>query len=251
MRKLILFAIILAVANACVFDTTKKEEDSGSKKSKKEGVAVSKYPNGKIRSEITMKNGKKNGRATDYYESGVKHLEIDYVNNIKHGWARRYYENGKLYQETPYDSGEMHGIQKKYRENGKLSAEIPYRHNLPCMGLKEYVLDGSPKTNYPTIVVTPVDNLWRDGEYILKLSLSDKSRAVEFFEGDLDEGGCLGFNAVPVGKTDPTGVAIISYRLPPGGFVMETINIIAKVQTLQGNYYITQRKYNLAIENKP
>jgi hypothetical protein len=46
------------------------------------------------------------------------------------------------------------------------------------------------------------------------------------------------------------GVGKLYYMLPPGGFVMEKLNIIAKVKTDLNNYYITQLSYNLAVENR-
>jgi hypothetical protein len=47
---------------------------------------------------------------------------------------------------------------------------------------------------------------------------------------------------------DGKAKARIAYRVMPGEFIMGNINIIAKVETLTGNTYITQRPFNVAVE---
>ena len=36
---------------------------------------------------------------------------------------------------------------------------------------------------------------------------------------------------------------------PPGGFVMEEVGIIARVETRHGNYQLVTAKYNVAVDN--
>ncbi len=245
--KHLLLVILLVLFYGCLPIQT--EEKKGKAKIEKDGVRKTHYPSGQLRSEIPIKDGKKNGLARDFYSDGKPHFEINYVNNRKHGITRMYYQNGKLYEETPYDNDRIHGIKKRYRQDGKLSAEAPYNFDEPCTGLKEYLVDGSPKKKYPTIVVTPVDNILRDDRYILRLSMSDKSKNVTFYTGSL-KGGCIDGSLEQVFETPKKGVSEISFYLPQGTYLMEEVNIVAKVKTPQGNYYVTQRKYNVAIENR-
>ncbi|HOX82050.1 MAG TPA: hypothetical protein PLJ60_09010 [Chryseolinea sp.] len=213
-------------------------------------VVKTTYADGKPKVEIPYKNGKKNGQAKEFYQNGNVFQLIDYVNGKKHGFARRYYETGLIYQETPYDSNKIHGVQKKYRADGKLSAEIPYSFGNACAGIKEYTLDGSLKKNYPSIVIRPVDNILSRGEYKLVLTMSEKVKEVTYYEGKLTDGKCIGDKTEEICCADRSGEADISFFLPPGQFIMKEINIIAKVKTVQGNYYLTQRNYNVAIENR-
>lgn len=248
------FILTLIVLPSCEFiakDKAASGKGAGpSLEDKTNGVVKANYPDGSLRAEIPYVEGLKHGMATEYYKTGKVFQAIEYAKGLKHGWAKRYWENGNLYQETPYDSGKIHGEQKKYREDGKLASVAVYEHDNPCIGLKEYLIDGKQKKDYPKIVITPIDNLWRDNEYILRLSVSDKSKNVEFFTGKLTNGRCISDQASKVWNTDRNGVGEIIITLPPGGFMMEEINIIAKIKTRQGNYYITQRKYNLAIQNR-
>ena len=251
MRKYSFLLVVILGVQGCVFEINSETKSDKKKPSQADGVKMDYYPGGQLRAEVVYKDGKKNGTAKQYYQDGKLYLEIDYANNIKHGWVRRYYEDGKIYMETPYDSGMISGVQKKYRVGGKLSAEIPYYKDFPCIGLKEYLLDGSLKGKWPTIVIKPINNLWKDNQYMLRLSMSDATRAVEYYLGELSEGKSLAWDAERVLTVDSKGVGTLTFTLPQGAFMMKDVNIIAKVKTLQGNYYITQRRYNLAIENKP
>ncbi|MBL7858306.1 MAG: toxin-antitoxin system YwqK family antitoxin [Cyclobacteriaceae bacterium] len=251
MKRLASILIYLSFV-ACVPDFLKQEKSNSENSTdgkKKTGIVKTKYEDGSVRAEISFTEGKKDGLAKEYYRNGRIFQEIMYSNGIKHGRAKRYYENGQLYQETPYDSGKIEGIQKKYRSDGKLSAEIPYHKNNPCVGLKEYLTDGSPRRKYPSIIVTPVDNIWKDGHYTLRISMSDNTKRVEYYRGSLAEGECLSNFMGNIFETQK-GVAEITYVVPPGTFIMEQVNIVAKVETLLGNDYITQIRYNVAAENR-
>lgn len=247
--KYLLPAILALFCYGCLPITKEDEKKQEKTKAEKDGVRKTFYSNGKLRSEVPIKNGKKNGLAKDFYSDGTPHFEINYVDNVKQGITRMYYQNGKLYEETPYEKDKIHGVKKRYRQDGKLSTEAPYHLGEPCIGLKEYLTDGSPKTKYPTIVVTAINNLLREDRYILRLNMSDNAKNVTFYTGKLED-GCINSSLEQIYQTPKKGVSEISIYLPPGAFLMEEINIVAKVKTALGNYYVTQRKYNVAIENR-
>lgn len=248
MTKYIYFIFLPSLI--CCELSSQKENETTKTSGTRNGVITRKYPDGSLRAKIPVLNGKQHGLAVEYYKNGNKSLEITYVNGIKHGLSRRYYESGTLFKETPYDSGIINGVEKTYRENGKLSAEIPYRNGNPCMGLKEYLTDGTPRKKYPDIIVKPVDNILKEGKYTLLIYMSDNSRTVEYYRGDLLEGNCLSNFMGNIFEGKQKGVAELNFNLPPGTFIMEEINIVAKVKTRLGNYYITQKKHHLAIENR-
>ena len=241
-------AILLALFSCVNFEKQDAAKTDDSVGHTSDGTVQAHYKDGSVRAEIKYKDGKKEGVAKEYYPTGVLFREIEYKRGKKEGFAKRYYKSGKLYQLTPYVNDTIHGILKKYREDGKLSTEAPYVNGEPCYGLIEYTTQGKVKKNYPTIVVTPKNTLLKDGKYILRISMSDKSRNVEFFEGSLDSDGCPQMKDNIYASS--RGVAELEFFLPMGAFMMKEFNFIARVKTIQGNYYVTRKKYNMAIENR-
>jgi MORN repeat variant len=206
------------------------------------------FPDGGLYLEINYKDSLPHGLAKRYYKSGQLLEEAEYRNGIQHGFTKMYHENGKLSSITPYDSGRIHGVKKKYRKDGTPAYEAPYHYDQPCVGLTELFLSGRPVDNYPKIVITPKDDLLRSNMFTLEFSLSDKSRLVEFYKGELTDGKYIGTSAKEMYVSN--GVGKLFYVLPPGGYAMETLSVLAKVKTDLNNYYITKTTYNLAIENR-
>jgi hypothetical protein len=207
------------------------------------------YQDGTLHKEMAYKNGLQDGVSKEYYKSGKIFQEVAYKKNLRNGVAKRYFESGLLSQETPYVNDKMHGVQKRYRRSGDLMTEVPYYEGNLCIGLKEYTIDGKLKQRYPTIEITPIDNILLNGTYTLKLKMSDGSKGVEYFVGRLAGNKYIGVEASRVFEVRD-GVGEINFPMPRGSFIMEEVNIIARVKTSQSNYYITQNKFHLAIENR-
>ena len=239
------FFFVLLLVFSCELPVENKQKKA---KRPKDGLITQYYPSGAVKSEIEYKNGKRHGLAKRYYQNGGLHQEINYVNNVKDGAAKTYFKNGELYQHTPYENGYIQGLRMKYREDGNLMAEVPYHYGEPCQGMIEYLLNGKRKKQYPTIEVTRDDQLLRSSKYTLRFSMSERMQSVMFYEGTLDENGCM-LNELDNFYSPRPGIAEITLELPPGSFIMKEFNIIAKGKTKLGNPYITQRKLNLALEN--
>lgn len=248
------FLIALAVLLSCDPQAQRKKT-KGTKEVKQnqlansDGISKVFYKNGKLKTEIPYQNGKKNGLAREFYETGIIYQEIEYKNGLKHGIATRYYENGAVHQVTAYDSNRRHGKLEKFKPDGSRLSVATYHEDEPCKGLVEYLRNGTIKNNYPSIVVTPIDNLLKNDTYTIRFSLSDKHRAVEFFIGELSKEGCLTSRLEKLDDFDNDGVAELHIYLPKGAFLMKSINVIAKVRTVQDNYYITERPYNIAVDH--
>jgi hypothetical protein len=240
----------LNVAFLCViivlgFGCSKKTEKP---KGKLQGLHKYYFPDGSLYLEVNYKDSVPHGMTKRYFKSGQLLEEAEYRNGVQHGITKTYYENGKLSSITPYDSGRVHGIKKKYRKDGTPAYEAPYHYDQPCVGLTELFLSGRPVDNYPTIVITEKDELLRSNLFTLELRLSNKSQSVEFYHGELTDGKYIGKSAREIYMSN--GVGKLIYVVPPGGFEMAKLNIIAKVKTDLNNYYITTTRYNLAIENR-
>jgi antitoxin component YwqK of YwqJK toxin-antitoxin module len=244
--RLFIFLFTLIVCVSCERPDKKK----AGKDQKRADLVVTKYSDGSVRAEVTMKNGKKNGIAREYYPTGKIYREMEYRDGKKEGMAKRFYENGQLAQETFYKNDEIHGTQKKYREDGKPASVAEYNEDNPCKGLIEYFTDGKVKDNYPKIVITPEDRVYSEGLYILNISLSEKAKEVEYFVGKLTKEKTIDPNSKKIWNTDKNGNAKIEYPVMRGTFIMDKIHLIAKIKTPLGNYYITERDYNVAAESR-
>jgi hypothetical protein len=238
------FAIISFIAFFFGCDTKKKGEQE------KDGLVKNYDVTGKLIQEAHYKYGRLNGLVTDYYKQNGKILqEVYYLNNFKHGIAKKFYEDGTLSRVTPYDSGVINGVEYKYRKDGKPISEQTFYKGKPCIGLVEYLPDGSLKTKYPQIVITPVDEMLRRNRYSLRVHMSDDTKAVKYYVGKLTDGKYIGDDAEGQSSVKG-GVLTIEYYVPEGQFVMEQINIIAVVKTFHNNDYITQLSYNVSAENR-
>lgn len=212
-------------------------------------VVRNKYSNGVIKSEVPYREGKKNGLSKSYDKNGNISLELPYVNDKREGKSKRFYEGGQqVYQTTEYKEDKIHGQQVKFRENGDRMSEARYENDFPCLDLIEYYKDNTRRKDFPKIVITPIDQLESRGAYHLEISMSEKVRKVKYYLGSLSKSGCLSGDEYHILQDEIKRVGRLSYNLPPGGFMMDELNIIAAVETVYGNTYITQRSYNLAIE---
>lgn len=249
MVRILLGLVLVLVTLSCSMRSEKKEKKKATDNIVKDGITKVYYGDGKLRAEIPMKNGKRNGVGKEYHPNGKVHLVINYVDGKSQGLVKRYYDNGDLLEETNYDKGEMHGTRKKYEQGGRLSSEATYSRGQPCQGLKEYQSDGKLKTTYPKIVIEEVNNLLKDNRLILRIHMSNNSKSAVFYESKLN-GGCLPDGAIKIPSTSKKGISELEFYAPPGTYDMKTISIIGKLKTSKGNYFVTQRSYNLVIENQ-
>lgn len=240
---------LLAAALACSTPNEKKKEEEATVNADGTKTIRSYYKNKKLKSESSFKDGRRNGLSRSYNEQGQLMLELPYIEDKRNGQSKRYYETGGLYQTTEYVEDRIHGIQAKYRPNGKIMSEAKFENERPCLGLKEYLEDGSLKKKYPKLMIKAIDRIDASGEYILILSMSEKVKKARYYTGKLSPGGCISEanNFVLLSESDKTGKIV--YNLSPGQFVMEELNLVAVVETILGNEYVTQATYHVAIDN--
>lgn len=209
------------------------------------GLREQHHRNGNLRSAINYKDGKKHGVARNYYDNGKVKLELNYENGMRSGKSLYYYENGDLYRESYYKNDKLDGIRKVYK-NKKLKSEVSYLEGEPGKGLKEYLLNRNLKTKYPRINVRTIDRRLADGTYILDIHFTDSHPKDAFYFGKLKQGKYIhsGLENIPSSK----GHGKYTIVIPPGAFIMKTLNIVGVHNTKQGNPYVTTRTYNLSIE---
>ncbi len=204
---------------------------------------------GTLENLITYENNRKHGPARNYYPDGrtVK-TEINFVNGYKQGETHWNFPDGKIYRITPYINGKIFGIRQVYYKNGNLQAEIPYIDGQPGMGLKEYNSNGSAKKFDSKIVFKETDRIALDNTFKLVISLSGAYKNVKYYSGKLYDGKYWNDQLSPIASEN--GVGVMDFFVSKGSFKMETINVIARIKTPLNNYYIIQKEYHLALENK-
>lgn len=232
---------VLSIVFACI------GQEKGLQSKIKNGI-IKVYREDKIRlhKELSYKNDKLDGLSKIYHPNGTVYLETEYANDKRHGLTKQYFQSGILYSETQYDSGKITGILKKYHKDGKLKAEVPYNKGMECAGLKEYILNGEPRPHYPSIVITPENKILSEGVYYLHVSLSERVHKVSFYKGNLKD-NCLHSNLEKL-YADGKDKGMLAYSLGQGEFVMETVNFIAKIETIAGNTLVVQKSFNVALQ---
>lgn len=202
-------------------------------------------PDGKLFAEIQKKDGKKNGVTKNFYANGKVQVETNFVNDSKEDDSKLYYEDGKICQHVIYKNNVKHGVEKHYYKNGKLACEIPYLNGEVEPGLKEYNSEGDYVKDYPTIVVTPINKMTSENKYILRLSLSNKSRAVKFARVKF-ENGKKSRQEIETKK----GIGDLTFVIGAGRGYREEVIIEASYETVYGNPFVTRTTYNLSIDHR-
>jgi len=239
------FILLIGIALSCTPHKKAQEDDP----QKKDGVIKSYRKNGTLFSEVTMKNGLRNGVSRNFFANEKVSIEANYKDEKKDGVYRQFYEDGTLMKEIEYKEDLIDGLSKKFRNDGKPAWQARFRNDSPCLGLVEYYLNGTKKTEYPTIVIETVDRIKDLGEFTLNIRMSDGTTTVTFYEGQLTPSGC--FDQLKTREIVPQkkGKCSLEYHLVPGTFVMEELHIIAVVKTAQSNSYVATTSYNLSISN--
>lgn len=241
----IVIVVVLGFLTACTPHKGVQDDDPETK----DGVIKTYQKNGLLFSTTTMKDGKRNGMARTYFSNGKISVEANYKDDKKDGTYRQFYDDGTPMKVIDYTDDKINGLSKKYRSDGKLAWQAKFKNDLPCVGLVEYYLNGTEKKDYPTIVVEPEDHLADQGEYILRIRMSDGTTTVDYYEGDLGPDLCFDKTKLRRIYSPKRGTGVMEYRLIPGGFAMEELHLVAVIKTAQSNTYITTRVYHVAINN--
>jgi antitoxin component YwqK of YwqJK toxin-antitoxin module len=245
MKRKIFYLLVVLVSVAAISCTDRNN-----------GISEEFYPDGTIKSQITLKNGIRNGITKNYDEKGRLISTAEYVNDVREGLMMNYnpengkltakamykadeqdgpvtlfYKEGKLFRESTYIKGRVDGIIKTYWPSGNLKAENTFRMGKPSVGLKEYDKDGKTLIIQPSIVISRLPS-FKDA---FKVSLSDGSADVDFYLDYLDDDKY--FNPKTHSLRLEDGVA----TLKNPRHTSNRIVIVAKVKTKFGNTLILQK----------
>src|SRR6185312_15779509 len=110
-----------AMRNLPNYKADAKVEEGDYKDNMKQGVWITYYPSGAIKSKITFKDNRPDGYTVSYYENGNKQEEGVWSNNRWVGPYKLYYDNGNVQHEFKYnDNGKRDSVQNYFYPNGKL-----------------------------------------------------------------------------------------------------------------------------------
>jgi antitoxin component YwqK of YwqJK toxin-antitoxin module len=94
----------------------------------KDNIKIIKYPNGNIKSEVSLNNkGLREGECIIYYESGVIKRKSIYVNDTLNGNVDEYYPNGKIHYQSGFKNSKQDGDFFEYFEDGVLKQKSHYK----------------------------------------------------------------------------------------------------------------------------
>jgi hypothetical protein len=126
-------------------------------------------------------------------------------------------------------------------------AQIPYKDGYPGTGLKEYKMDGTLVTDYPTLIIRKEDHLQDANKILLLIKLSNNAEEVRYYRGSLTDGRYL--NAKLLVLATQLGTTQIDFNVPPGALVRQTVVLTANYKTKMGNPLILKNAYSLQAYN--
>jgi antitoxin component YwqK of YwqJK toxin-antitoxin module len=128
------------------YEPSAKVEEGDYKDNMKQGIWVTYFPSGAVKSKITFKDNRPEGYCITYFENGNVQEEGTWSNNRWTGAYKLRYENGTIQHEFTYnDNGKRSGENKYYYPNGKLMIDENCTDGKQTGVTTEYYDDGTVK----------------------------------------------------------------------------------------------------------
>lgn len=210
MKRIAAYALGILLISCDDFTTSTVEESNEpvkvnqlNSKGEKEGLFVSKTPDGKFRTQINYKNGKKHGEALDYYDSGDLRARIEYKEGVKDGLATWYFDGENIFRINTYKNDLKNGLQQKFYKNGNRLSELEFLNEYPGVGLREWKENGDER------VLGNYIQVHKKGSNLYAKMSSGQSN-VQFYYGELTEGKFLNNKLRDISGAN--GLAEIPYK---------------------------------------
>ncbi|HBG69393.1 MAG: hypothetical protein A2W93_15545 [Bacteroidetes bacterium GWF2_43_63] len=110
-------------------------------------VVKEEYPDGTLKSEVTMKNGQKNGPSSYYYPNGNIELRMNYADDQLEGQYEKFTIKGTRTELTMYVAGKKNGESKIFGEDGKLQLLAMFVNDTIHGTYKEFYPNGQVKVS--------------------------------------------------------------------------------------------------------
>ncbi len=235
--KLLLISALLYIIIPSCINKSGNQERAGKGEMVNDTTEIIKIPfsnnSTKIEYEVTVLKGSKTGHGLwrRFYPHGSVYSDAMYVNGKKHGVKFTYYqeykgEKPKVWKEQPYKNGKLDGICRRYHRNGRLQAEYEYKNGLPAVGLKEWSESGK-EVKYPDLIVSKKEVYH---QIHINVQMSDKSKKVVYYSGNLIDGKYVPGNLVPLLTKNSVGEITV-----PHASDLRSMTVIAVLNTRYKN----------------
>lgn len=247
MKNLILPALMMILLASVSCDQASKLLGEKSEVPDDPNLIKAYHENGKLKSYYHVNELKqKHGEAKIFNKEGKLEKSFLYDNGEK-TQAITYYANGNPLMEINYKNDVKDGPFRRYYENGQLESENIYKEDYAGSGLKEYSKTGELKTKYPELIVKAIDNLKKNGTYIIEVYFDKDPGRGTYYMGKLTEDKFLNYSLDKLERTNYRGR--LTLQPPPGVMVMEKLNFVGEYKTPTGNKYVVEKEFNVAFEH--
>jgi antitoxin component YwqK of YwqJK toxin-antitoxin module len=110
-------------------------------------TVTEKYPDGTIKSEVSMRGGLKNGEARYYYPNGKIEVRMQYADDQLNGLYEEFDVNGKKTEITTFADGLKNGSQKTFYENGQVQMQANFENDKLHGAYAEFYPNGQPRVS--------------------------------------------------------------------------------------------------------
>ncbi|WP_298534731.1 hypothetical protein [uncultured Algibacter sp.] len=116
------------------------------------GIIMSSYDSGVIKSKVEYIEGRKDGSEIQWYENGSKLMERFYAKGFKVGIHKAWWENGNLKFEYHFNNeGKYNGSMKEWYQSGQPLRAFNYKNGKEDGAQRLWKPDGQIKANYQVI----------------------------------------------------------------------------------------------------
>jgi hypothetical protein len=238
MKPKLIFPLLLSLL---LFSCNQPQKETTKAHSVSDGISIIRKPYENAPNvteyEIPVVKGTdiKHGVQKRYYRHGSLYSEIPYIAGKRNGIAYTYYPvtgNAKpvVWKEQSYLDNNLEGVCRRYHRDGTLQAEYEYKNGVPATGLKEFYQSGNP-VKHPDLILNKTRTA---NHYYVTARLSDGTKSVDYFIGDLVEGKYLPENLKALQVVNGEGEILIPLST-------DKITITAVTFTDYQNRYIVSK----------
>lgn len=207
------------------------------------------HENGNLRSLQMYRNKKAHGGWKEFNKDGKLYSEIYFKDGLFDSTSTVYtYRTGRILERITFKRGIKDGLEEFYYPDGKPKSKILYNSGEPCKNIEEWYDDGEKVNNDFKIFITESNEVLMKNTltYIIRLENPKPDDKVYQEIGEAkdkcDYGQLFSIK-------EENGVFKLQFEIPKGGFIMQTVKIVAFRKTAFGNTCSQTKAFNAASNN--
>lgn len=110
-------------------------------------TVTEKYPDGTLKSEVTIKRGAKNGPAKYYFPNGALELSVNYKDDKLDGIYEKFNAQGNKTESTLYAGGLKNGKSEMFYDTGEIQVSANFTNDTIHGDYKEFYQNGQMKVS--------------------------------------------------------------------------------------------------------